>query len=97
LFTGLRRPVAPRAILAYSGALLAPDALDAELVNRAPVLLMHGEADDVVPVARSRDADRALLRAGVPVEAHYTPGLGHGIDEAGISLGGLFLQRAFAA
>ena len=97
LFTGLRRPVAPRAILAYSGALLAPDALAAELANRAPVLLVHGEADDVVPVLRSRDAEHALRAARVPVEVHYTPGLGHGIDEAGINVGGLFLQRAFAA
>ncbi len=96
LFTGLRRAAAPRAILAYSGALLAPEALAAGLANRAPVLLVHGEADDVVPVARSRDAERALRAAGIPVEARYVPGLGHGIDDAGISLGALFLQRAFA-
>jgi phospholipase/carboxylesterase len=95
LFTGLRRAPAPRAILAYSGALLAPEALTGELANRAPVLLVHGEADDVVPVARSRDAEQALRAAGVPVEASYTPGLGHGIDDAGISRGALFLQRAF--
>ena len=97
LFTGLRRPPAPRAILAYSGALLAPEALASELANRAPVLLVHGEADDVVPVARTHEAERALRAAGVPVEATYAPGLGHGIDEAGISRGALFLQRAFAA
>ena len=54
LFTGLRRPTAPRAILAFSGALVAPESLTAELANRAPVLLVHGEADDVVPVHRSR-------------------------------------------
>ncbi|HET6182336.1 MAG TPA: prolyl oligopeptidase family serine peptidase [Acetobacteraceae bacterium] len=97
LFTGLRRAAAPRAILAYSGALLAPAALGAELANRAPVLIVHGEADDVVPVSRSREAETTLRAAGVPVEAHYIPGLGHGIDEAGLSLGALTLQRAFAA
>lgn len=96
LFTGLRQATAPRAILGYSGALLAPEALTTELANRAPVLLVHGEADDVVPIARSRDAEQALRAAGVPVEASYTPGLGHGIDDAGISRGALFLQRAFA-
>lgn len=95
LFTGLRRPAAPRAILAYSGALLAPEALGSELRNRPPVLLVHGEADDVVPVVRSRDAERDLRAAGVPVEAHYTPGLGHGIDEDGIRRGGVFLRKAF--
>ena len=47
LFTGLRRATAPRAILAFSGALVAPETLSAELANRAPVLIVHGEADDV--------------------------------------------------
>ncbi len=96
LFTGLRRSAAPLAILAYSGALLAPETLASELTNRAPVLLVHGEADDVVPVSRSREAEQALSAAGVPVQASYTRGLGHGIDDAGISLGALFLQRAIA-
>jgi phospholipase/carboxylesterase len=96
LFTGLRMTAAPRAILAFSGALIAPDSLAADLKNRAPVLLVHGEADDVVPVSRSRDAEAALKAAGVPVEAQYVPGLGHGIDETGISFGALALQRGFA-
>jgi phospholipase/carboxylesterase len=96
LFTGLRRPAAPRAILAFCGALVAPESLTAELANRAPVLLVHGEADDVVPVHRSRDAEAALRAANVPVEAAYVPRLGHGIDDTGLSMGALALQRAFA-
>ncbi len=96
LFTGLRRTVAPRAILAFSGALVAPETLAAELANRSPVLLVHGEADEVVPVSRSHDAEAALLAAGVPVDAHYIPRLGHGIDDTGISLGALALQRGFS-
>ena len=96
LFTGLRRSAAPRAILAFSGALVAPESLTAELANRAPVLLVHGEADDVVPVHRSRDAEAALRAANVPVEAAYVPRLGHGIDDTGLSMGALALQRAFA-
>ena len=96
LFTGLRRSIAPRCILAFSGALIAAETLPAELANRAPVLLVHGESDEAVPVSRSRDAEAALAAAGVPVEAHYIPGLGHGIDETGISLGALTLQKGFA-
>jgi phospholipase/carboxylesterase len=96
LFTGLRRPVAPRAILAFSGALIAADTLAADLANRAPVLLVHGEADEAVPVSRSHDAEAALVAAGVPVEAHYIPRLGHGIDDTAISLGALSLQRGFS-
>ncbi len=96
LFTGLRRATAPRAIMAFSGALVAPEKLPAELANHAPVLLVHGEADDVVPVQRSRDAEAALRMASVPVEAVYVPRLGHGIDDTGLSMGALTLQRAFA-
>jgi len=95
LFAGLRRPVAPRAILAFSGALIAPERLT-EATARPPILLVHGEADEVVPVERSRLAERALRDAGLEVEALYCPNLGHGIDEAGLSIGALFLQRAFA-
>lgn len=96
LFAGLRRPVGPRAILAFSGALIAPESLAKELANRAPVLLVHGEADDVVLPARSQEAEAALIAADVPVDAHYIPGLGHGIDDTGISHGALALQRGFS-
>jgi phospholipase/carboxylesterase len=97
LFTGLRHTPPPRAILAYSGALIAPDSLAAEMTGRPLVLLVHGESDEAVPVTRSHDAEAALRAAGVPVEAAYIPRLGHGIDDTGISLGALTLQRAFAA
>ena len=96
LFCGLRRAVPPAAILAYSGLLLGPGSLGAELRGRPPVLLVHGEADEVVPVAGSRAAERGLRDADVPVEAVYSPRLGHGIDDAGLAAGALFLQRAAA-
>lgn len=96
LYAGLRRDPGPRAILAYSGALLAPETLARERRNAAPVLLVHGEADEVLPASLSRDAERELRAAGISVEAHFRPGLGHGIDDAGLSAGALFLQHAFA-
>jgi phospholipase/carboxylesterase len=94
LHAGLRRKVPPRAVLAFSGGLLVSD-LPAQRA-RPPVLLVHGEEDEVVPVLRSREAEAALRAAGVTVEALYCPGLGHGISEAGLSAASLFLQRAFA-
>ena len=96
LFVGLRRSVAPRVILAYSGALIAPQTLATERGGPVPVLLVHGESDDIVPVSRSRDAEAALQDAGVAVDAHSIPRLGHGVDDTGISLGALALQRGFA-
>ena len=94
LFAGLRQPGGCAAVLAFSGALVAPESLAAERQASPPVLLVHGESDDVVPAAASHRAEQALAQAGIPVEAAYRPGLGHGIDEFGISLGALTLQRA---
>jgi phospholipase/carboxylesterase len=96
LFTGLRRVHAPRAILAFSGALIDPGSLKTELKNRAPVLLGHGEADPVVPAFRSRDAEAALKAEGVPVETVFSPKLEHGVDDTLLTAGALFLQKAFA-
>lgn len=96
LFTGLRRADAPRAILAFSGALIDPESLKAEMKNHAPVLLAHGEADQMVPAFRSRDAEAALRAVNVPVEAVYIGDLGHGIDDVVLDAGAQFLQKAFA-
>lgn len=95
LEVGLRGPVPPAAILAYSGALLAPETLAAEIRARPPVLLVHGEADEVVPAWASRFAESALRAAGVPVETLFRPGLGHGIDAAGLAAGAAMLRRVF--
>ncbi len=97
LFTGLRRQTAPRAILAFSGGLIDPDSLKAELRNHAPVLLAHGEADQVVPALWSREAEKVLQAAGVPVQTVFSPKLEHGIDEIMLTAGAIFLQKAFAA
>lgn len=91
LFTGLRRPAAPGAILAYSGALIEPQTLRAEAKNKAPVLLAHGIADDIVPAFRSRDAATSLGDAGIPVQTIFEPGLGHSIGEAGLAAGAALL------
>jgi phospholipase/carboxylesterase len=97
LFAGLRQPGGFAAVLAYAGAWLGTEPLPATAQAPPSVLLVHGEADEVVPPAASRLAEQVLTEAGIEVEAAYRPGLGHGIDEVGISLGALTLQRAFAA
>ncbi len=96
LYAGLRRIAAPRAILAYSGALVAPEQLPLR-ANSAPVLLVHGESDEVVSASLSRDAAAALRAAGVPVQSLFRPGLGHGIDLVGLGAGVAALRTAFAA
>ncbi|MDQ7810962.1 alpha/beta hydrolase [Amycolatopsis sp. A133] len=52
-----------------------------------PVLLMHGEDDDLVPAAQSVRLAEALRAAGAPVELHLVPGARHrwtGADPAAV-------------
>jgi acetyl esterase/lipase len=42
-----------------------------------PFLLIHGEADKVVPAEQSRVAATRMMAAGVPVETIFMPGIDH--------------------
>lgn len=82
----------PACVLAYSGGLIGAETLAARLAARPPVLLVHGEEDEVVPAAATRAAEAALAAAGVPVRALYRPGLAHGLDEVGLAAGAEVLR-----
>ncbi|MBK8908675.1 MAG: prolyl oligopeptidase family serine peptidase [Rhodospirillales bacterium] len=93
LHVGLRRPAACAGIISHSGILVGEALLAAELRSKPPVLLTHGALDDVLPVQALPAAEAALKAAGVPVESHVIPGLGHGIDEATLTLARTFITR----
>jgi phospholipase/carboxylesterase len=60
------------------------------------VLLIHGDADPVVPVEALYLAAAALSGLEVPVEWHVRAGIGHGIDGESIAMGGRFVADGFA-
>ena len=93
LHVGLRRSIAPAAIVGYSGLLAGPEHLG-EITARPPVLLIHGEADDLIPVDALHIAREQLAAAGIKVEWHVRPRLGHGIDPEGQRLAGHFMAQA---
>ena len=95
LHVALRRPKPCAQVIGYSGLLIDPDRLEEEIASRPPVLLVHGEADDLIPVQLMPAAEQSLKAAGVPVHAHRRPGLGHGIDETGLALALEALQDVF--
>ncbi|AQR74228.1 alpha/beta hydrolase [Sphingomonas sp. LM7] len=93
LQVGPRRERPLAGILGYSG-MIAGAALDpAEIRSKPRVLLVHGDADTVVPVGAYTHAHGELQRLGFEVEGHVAPGLGHGVDPEGVDLGGKFLGR----
>ena len=92
--------VAPRredpvaGIVAFSGRLLEPELLEDEAQSKPPVLLIHGDADDVVPVQSLPQAAETLQTAGwKEVYAHIMKGTGHGIDNDGLSVALAFMRE----
>jgi phospholipase/carboxylesterase len=97
---GLRRAQAPAAIVGYSGMLVIPEEIDpdqfaGEVVSRPPVLLVHGDRDELIPVQALMHAAQGLAALEVPVQWHISPGVAHGIDQEGLRQGGEFLARRF--
>lgn len=87
-----RRPVAIAGVVAISGRLLAPERLAAEAVVKPPVLLVHGDADPVVPFQDMGLAGNALVEAGFTTYGHVMEGTGHGIAPDGLSVALSFLR-----
>ena len=88
------------AIVGYSGMLVTPndgpaEAIAKEVKSRPPVLLVHGDSDDLIPVQALFQAAQGLAALGVPAEWHVSTRVGHGIDAEGLRHGGEFLARAF--
>jgi phospholipase/carboxylesterase len=101
LHVGLRRPRAPAAILGFSGLLVGPERLAEATARDArgvppPILLVHGDQDQLIPFDAMFMAAEALAGASIPTQWHLSLGIGHGIDNEGLRQGGLFLAKAFA-
>jgi len=101
LHVGLRRATPPKAIVGYSGMLVVPEDVDpdrfaADIKSRPPVLLLHGDQDQLIPVQALLQAAQGLASLEIPVEWHISPGIGHGIDPEGLRHGGEFLAKQFA-
>jgi len=95
LHVGLRRERPLAGIAGYSGMLVGESLLAEEIKSRPPVLLIHGDADEVVPSAALPAAVSALQGAGVEVSHELRPELGHGLDDRGIMIGMDFLAHCF--
>jgi len=100
LHLGLRRLQPPAAIVGYSGLLVleegkGPESVAGQVRAKPPILLVHGDRDEVIPLDALFMSADALAAAEVPCEWHLSVGVGHGIDAEALRHGGLFLRRAF--
>ncbi len=89
-----RREEAVAGICAFSGRLLEPELLADETECKPAILLVHGDADEVVPVQALPQAAEALQQAGwKEVYAHIMKGTGHGIAQDGLSVALAFMRE----
>jgi phospholipase/carboxylesterase len=100
LHVGLRRATTPAAILGFSGMIVmeegkGPDSLKGQVRGKPPILLVHGDRDEVIPVDALFLSTDALSAAEIPSQWHLSVGIGHGIDGEGLRQGGLFLAQSF--
>jgi phospholipase/carboxylesterase len=92
LHVGLGRAEPLAALLGFSGML--PGA--AAPKSRPPVLLVHGDRDDVIPIGALFASLQALGAAKVPAMWRISGGVGHSIAPDALELGARFLKDAFA-
>jgi phospholipase/carboxylesterase len=89
-----RRDVPVAAVVAISGKLMRPGTLAMEMKVRMPVLLIHGDRDEMVPFGEMQAAGNALVQNDFPTYAHVMKGSGHGIAPDGLQAAlGFILQH----
>jgi phospholipase/carboxylesterase len=93
LQVGLRRRRACACIVGFSGSLVGAERLKGEITARPPILLVHGDADEVVPVGALFDAVAGLGAAELSVLWHVSRGAGHTIAPDGLELACRFLAE----
>lgn len=88
-----RRAQAMAAVISISGKLMFPERLKTETLVRPPVLVMHGDEDQVVDFSEMTVACNALVGAGFETFGHVMEGTGHGIAEDGLVNALAFLNK----
>lgn len=86
-----RRAAPIAGIVAFSGRVLDPQDYAGHVVSRPPVLLVHGDQDEVVQPAHFHESGEVLTNAGFEVYGHIMEGTGHGIAPDGLSVALTFM------
>jgi phospholipase/carboxylesterase len=93
LHVGPQRRARLAGIVGFSGLLADAAALKSGAKHKPPVLLVHGDRDDLIPVAAVFSAAQGLAAAEIPVEWHISSGIAHGIGGDGLELALTFLRQ----
>ena len=61
-----------------------------------PVILIHGDADEVVPISSMHDAEKVLNKINVNFSTHISKNIGHGIAPDGLAKALEFIKNIFS-
>ena len=96
LHVGLRRENSMRAIVGFSGRLIAPELLKNELKSKPPIYLIHGDMDPMVPYQETIEAEKKLSQLSIDVKAHISTNTQHSIAQDGLDIAIKFLVEKFS-
>jgi carboxymethylenebutenolidase len=68
-----------KAVVEFFGGM--PKDMNFFMRRLCPVLILHGEADQTVPVEEAYHLQKLLEKKGIPYEIKIYPGVGHGFDD----------------
>ena len=88
----LEKPVC--GAISFSGGLANPhNEISSEKANKSPILLIHGNKDQILPYQFSQRGYKMLKRANFDVEYHLLKDTEHIITPEAIKIAGKFIER----
>ena len=93
LLTGVKRKDKLNSILGYSGKIISTEHLESNMISRPPILLAHGDKDDIVPVSYLLEAKDFFNKNNYQIETQIFKKCEHRIPTEGSSLGLKFIKK----
>ena len=93
LQTGIKRKNKIKCILGYSGKILNTNHLGKNINSRPEIYLMHGDADEVVPVSHLLEAKEFFIKNNYDIKTKIFENCEHRIPTEGSSMGLDFLKK----
>ena len=94
---GLRQLNNIGGVVGISGRLLMPESLEENKKDSyPPVILIHGDEDEVVPISSMYDAEKVLNKINVNFSTHVSKNVGHGIAPDGMAKALEFIKNIFS-
>lgn len=86
----LEKPCA--GVVSFGGFVVHPETFAQDINSRPDVLLLHGDQDEIVPLALHDEAEKFFTENGFDLENHLLQGVGHTINEEMMKLTNDFIK-----